>query len=77
MGKVYGKPGLVESRISIPGVRSVKKLAKLEAKMYFVKKPVKGPYKPPEEGRRGKKVNNSSSIAQDNRGCSSVTPDIL
>lgn len=77
VGKVFGKPGFAESLSLFPGMRSVKKLAKLEAKKYFVKNTIKGPSRPRSTGIDGLKVSDNISLDQDNRGSSSVKPDNL
>jgi len=74
VNKVYGKPGVAEPPKLFPGMKSIKKVAKLEAKKYFVKKPIKGTYCQSGVGVAGITVPNFSSMTQGDRGSSSVSP---
>ena len=72
VGKVYGKPGAAEPLRLFPGMKSARKLAKLEAKMVFVKKPLKGPVLPSVVRKGGEQVSGIASSSQVDRGTPSV-----
>jgi len=64
VSKAYGKPGVAVPLKLFPGMKSVRKIAKLEAKKYFMKKPSKGSSSQPGVEVAGLKVPNFSSMAQ-------------
>ena len=77
VGKVYGKQGAAEPLKLFPGMKSARKLAKIEAKKAFVKKPPKGPSIPLSEGKEGVSTSVIELLAQDDRGDPSVLPVTL
>ena len=70
--KVYTKNFNGELNKGIPGMKSSKKLAKLEAKMLFVKKSMKESYRPKEVRVSKGVISVDTSSVQPNRGSSAV-----
>ena len=68
VGKVFSKSGAAEPLKLFPGMKSARKLAKIEAKKVFVKKPIKGPYNLPSDEKGCKFDSNVASSSQADRG---------